>query len=73
VADAYVAVAKKHGLDPSQMALAFCNQRPFVTSSIIGATNLAQLAINIGSTELQLNEEVLIDIFEIYRKNPMPF
>jgi aryl-alcohol dehydrogenase-like predicted oxidoreductase len=73
VADAYVAVAKKHGLDPSQMALAFCNQRPFVTSSIIGATNLAQLAINIGSTELQLNEEVLKDIFEIYRKNPMPF
>jgi aryl-alcohol dehydrogenase-like predicted oxidoreductase len=55
------------------MALAFCNQRPFVTSSIIGATNLAQLAINIGSTELQLNEEVLKDIFEIYRKNPMPF
>lgn len=73
VADAYVAVAHKHGLDPSQMALAFCNQRPFVTSNIIGATNLEQLATNIGSTELQLSDEVLEDIFQIYRKNPMPF
>jgi aryl-alcohol dehydrogenase-like predicted oxidoreductase len=73
VADAYVAIAKKHGLDPSQMALAFCNQRPFVTSNIIGATNLTQLAINIGSTELQLSHEVSEDIFQIYRKNPMPF
>ncbi|MFT5226416.1 MAG: aryl-alcohol dehydrogenase-like predicted oxidoreductase [Polaribacter sp.] len=73
VADAYVALARKHGLDPSQMALAFCNQRPFVTSNIIGATNLEQLAINIGSTEIQLSDEVLEDIFQIYRKNPTPF
>jgi aryl-alcohol dehydrogenase-like predicted oxidoreductase len=73
VADAYVAVARKHGLDPSQMALAFCNQRPFVTSNIIGATNMAQLAINIGSAEIELSHEVLEEIFQIYRKNPIPF
>jgi aryl-alcohol dehydrogenase-like predicted oxidoreductase len=73
VADEYVVVAQKHGLDPSQMALAFCNQRPFMTSSIIGATTMAQLAINIGSAELVLNDEILEDIFQIYRKNPMPF
>ena len=43
--DAYIAVAQKHNLDPSQMAIAFCNQRPFVTSSIIGATSIEQLAL----------------------------
>jgi aryl-alcohol dehydrogenase-like predicted oxidoreductase len=44
-----------------------------MTSSIIGATTMAQLAINIGSAELVLNDEILEDIFQIYRKNPMPF
>jgi aryl-alcohol dehydrogenase-like predicted oxidoreductase len=73
VADAYVAVARKHGIDPAQMALAFCNQRPFLTSSIIGATSLEQLATNIQSTEVTLSDEVLADIFQIYRKHPMPF
>jgi aryl-alcohol dehydrogenase-like predicted oxidoreductase len=73
VADAYVDIARKYGIDPSQMALAFCNQRPFVTSTIIGATNLDQLATNIQSTELTLSNEVLEDIFQVYRKNPMPF
>jgi aryl-alcohol dehydrogenase-like predicted oxidoreductase len=70
--DAYVDVAHKHGLDPSQMALAFCRQRPFVASTIIGATNLEQLAINIGSCEVELGKEVLDDIQEIYRRYPAP-
>lgn len=73
VADAYVAIARKHGIDPAQMALAFCNQRSFITSNIIGATNLEQLATNIQSTEVTLSDEVLEDIFQVYRKNPMPF
>jgi aryl-alcohol dehydrogenase-like predicted oxidoreductase len=71
--DAYVAVAKKHNLDPSQMAIAFCNQRPFVTSSIIGATTLEQLATNIGASDVTLNDEVLDDIQQVYRQYPMPF
>lgn len=72
-ADAYVAIAEKHNLDPSQMAIAFCNQRPFVTSSIIGATSLEQLAINIGASDITLSDEVLADILEAYRQYPMPF
>ena len=69
---AYVDVAQKHGLDPSQMALAFCRQRPFVTSTIIGATSLEQLAIDIGSSELELGKEVLDDIHTVYRRYPAP-
>ena len=73
VVDAYLEIAARHGLDPAQMALAFCNQRPFVTSSIIGATSLEQLAINIAAAELELSARVLEDIDSIHRRYPIPF
>jgi aryl-alcohol dehydrogenase-like predicted oxidoreductase len=73
VLDAYLGVAQRHGLDPAQMAIAFCNQRPFVTSTIIGATSLEQLANNIAAGELELDDKVLEDIQSIYRRYPLPF
>ncbi|MCG6888506.1 MAG: aldo/keto reductase [Gammaproteobacteria bacterium] len=73
VVDAYLAIAQKHGLDPAQMAIAFCNQRPFVTSSIVGATSVEQLAINLGAAELELDTEVLDDIQSVYRRYPLPY
>ena len=73
VIDQYVAIARKHGIHPAQMAIAFCNQRPFVTSSIIGATSIDQLAVNLGAAELELGDEVLADIHQVYRRHPMPY
>ncbi len=73
VIDQYVAIARKHGIDPAQMAIAFCNQRPFVTSSIIGATSIEQLAVNLGAAELELGDEVLEDIQKVYRQYPIPY
>jgi len=71
---AYVDVANKHGLDPAQMALAFVNQRPFVASNIIGATNLEQLKSNIDSLDVVLTEELLKDLQEVGTtySNPCP-
>ncbi|MCJ2375861.1 NADP(H)-dependent aldo-keto reductase [Vibrio sp. ZSDZ34] len=71
---AYVDLANKHGLDPAQMALAFVNQRPFVASNIIGATNLQQLQANIDSIDLNLSDELLKELYEIGAKfsNPCP-
>tara|TARA_R100001369_G_scaffold29172_4_gene52629 strand:+ start:118431 stop:119465 length:1035 start_codon:yes stop_codon:yes gene_type:complete len=68
----YVAVAEKHNLNPSQMALSFVNTRPFVTSTIIGATTIEQLQENIGSINVNLSEAVLIDINEIHEAIPNP-
>ncbi len=68
----YVAIARKHGLSPAQMALAFVNSRPFVTANIIGATTLEQLRENIASIDLKLSEEVLEEIEEIHRRIPDP-
>ena len=73
VIDAYLSIATRHGLDPAQMAIAFCNQRPFVTSSIIGATSLDQLAVNLAASELELGEEVLEDIHSVYCRYPIPY
>ena len=73
VVDAYVSIARKHGIDPAQMAIAFCNQRPFVTSSIIGATSIDQLGVNLGAAGLELGEEVLEDINAVHRLYPIPF
>jgi len=68
----YVALAREHGLDPAQMALAFVTQQPFVTSNIIGATTLEQLDSNIASAELKLSEEVLAGIEAIHKDHPNP-
>lgn len=72
--EAYVNLAREHGLDPAQMALAFVNQRPFVGSNIIGATNLEQLKSNIDSLDVVLSEELLQGLQEIGTtySNPCP-
>jgi len=56
----------------TQMALAFVNSRPFVTSNIIGATNLNQLKENIASIDLNLSDEVLEGIETIHDEIPNP-
>lgn len=69
---AYVDLAKKHGLDPSAMALAFCLTRPFMASVIIGATTMDQLKVNIGAADLKLSDDVMTAIAKIHREYPMP-
>lgn len=56
---AYLKLAREHGLDPAQMALQFVTTRPFVTSTIIGATTMEQLKTDISSIHVRLAEEVL--------------
>ncbi|MCJ8170673.1 NADP(H)-dependent aldo-keto reductase [Atopomonas sediminilitoris] len=68
----YTALAQEHNLDPAQMALAYVTSRTFVTSNIIGATNLQQLESNLASSELQFSEEVLQGIETIHRQQPNP-
>jgi aryl-alcohol dehydrogenase-like predicted oxidoreductase len=71
---AYVALAREHGLDPAQMALAFVNSRPFLGASIIGATSMDQLAVAIGSARVTLSPEVeaAIDAIHLRHCNPCP-
>jgi aryl-alcohol dehydrogenase-like predicted oxidoreductase len=69
---AYVQVARDHGLDPAQMALAYVTSRQFVTSNIIGATTMEQLKSNIDSESLTLSAAVLADIEAVHQRQPNP-
>lgn len=71
-ASAYYQLAKNNGMSLAQMALAYVNTRPFVTSNIIGATTMEQLKENIDSINLHLSEEVLSEIEAIQNRIPNP-
>ncbi|MCI0667254.1 MAG: NADP(H)-dependent aldo-keto reductase [Methylococcaceae bacterium] len=71
---AYVDLARDLGLSPAQMALAYINSRPFLTSNIIGATTLDQLDENLGSVNLRLDDDAVRGIETIHQRisNPCP-
>ena len=68
----YVNLAHKLGIAPSTFANAFVNDRPFVTSNIIGATTMEQLKENIDSIDITLSKEVLKEIEDIHLSDPNP-
>lgn len=70
----YLDLAKDIGISLTTLALAFVNQRPFVTSNIIGATNLTQLKENIDSINTRISKETLdrIDAIHAIIPNPAP-
>lgn len=73
IADAYVELAAKHGLDPVHMSLAWCRQRPFPCIPIFGATTQAQLDVILAGTELALSDDLMAEIDVLNRANPMPY
>ncbi len=68
----YVQLASRYNLDPAQMALAYVNSRPFVSSNIIGASNMEQLKTNIESINITLNEEIIEGIEKVHTQIPNP-
>lgn len=68
----YFDLAQAHGISLTQMALAYVNTRPFLSSNIIGATSIKQLAENIASIDIELNQEVLEGIESIHNEIPNP-
>ncbi|MBC2837988.1 NADP(H)-dependent aldo-keto reductase [Robiginitalea sp. SC105] len=69
---AYQEIAASKGLSLAQMALAFVNSRPFLTSNIIGATSMEQLRENIDSIDIRLTPEILEAIEGVHNRIPNP-
>jgi aryl-alcohol dehydrogenase-like predicted oxidoreductase len=69
---AYAQLAEQYDLSPAQMALAFIRSRPFVTSTIIGATTMSQLQENLG--DIELNAELIksVEVIHLRYTNPAP-
>ena len=68
----YVELANKNGFSLAQMSLAYLLQKPFLTSVIIGATNLPQLIENVSSWHINLSDEIVQEIEFIFEKYPNP-
>jgi aryl-alcohol dehydrogenase-like predicted oxidoreductase len=68
----YQEVANKNGLSLTELALAFIEQQPFVTSTIIGATTVQQLKENIDTIKVSLSEEILKEIDSVHAVIPDP-
>lgn len=67
----YIGLARKYELDACQMAIAFVNKQPFLTSTLIGATNMQQLKANIDSIDIKLPAELSEEIEKARREFPM--
>jgi len=65
--EGYLNIARKHNIDPSQLANQFVTTRPFVTSNIIGATSIEQLKLAVTSIEIDMHEELENDIEEAFK------
>ena len=69
----YQKIADKYGLSLTDLALSFVNDRPFVTSNIIGATTLNQLKENIKSiNNVKLSDEIISEINLVQESIPNP-
>ena len=68
----YYKLAKENNMTMAQLAQAFVNTRPFVTSNIIGATTMDQLKENIASIDIELSEEIVNELNEIHDDIPNP-
>ena len=68
----YLEIANRHNISLTSLALAFINQQSFVTSNIIGATNLDQLQENIDSIYVSLNNDVIKEIEKVHEMIPDP-
>ena len=68
----YFKLAEESKMTMAQLAQAFVNTRPFVTSNIIGATTMEQLKENIDSVNIELSDEIMNKINIIHNNNPNP-
>ncbi len=70
--DRYYQISQKHNMTLAEMSLAFVNDRPFVTSNIIGATSMDQLKENINSINIKLSDDIISEINKVNEEIPNP-
>jgi len=71
VAERAEEVAKRHGVSPAQIALAWMLDKPWITSPIIGASKMYQLDEAIGALDIELSEEDVGYLEEPYQPHPV--
>ena len=70
---AFTELAQSHNVSATSLALAWVNQVEGVTSTIFGATDMAQLQQNIAAFNLPLTPAMLDDMALFLQQHPAPF
>ena len=68
----YVNLARARGIDPAALAIRFVDTRPFVTSTIIGATSMDQLKADIAAFDLPWDEDLEKEVRRLHLEQPNP-
>ena len=68
----YYQISQKYNMTLAEMSLAFVNDRPFVTSNIIGATSMDQFKENINSINIKLSVDIISEINKVNEEIPNP-
>ncbi len=71
--EAYLQLARQHGMDPCAMALAWTLTRNFIAAPIFGASTPEQLEVALSAADLQLPPDLLEAIDAANRAHPLPF
>ncbi len=65
------AIAAEHGMPLAEMALSWVLRKPVVSSALVGASNTAQLEMNVKASGVKLTDETLGQIDRALAENPV--
>ncbi|XP_021279990.1 uncharacterized protein LOC110413484 isoform X2 [Herrania umbratica] len=68
----YLGIAKKYGLHPISLAIAFVLSHPLVASAVFGVTKPLQLQEVISACNVELTSDIIADINRVHAKFPNP-
>ncbi|XP_007050744.2 PREDICTED: protein tas isoform X1 [Theobroma cacao] len=68
----YLGIAKKYGLHPVSLAIAFVLSHPLVASAVFGVTKPLQLQEVISACNVELTSDIIADINKVHAKFPNP-
>lgn len=69
---AYVEAAKTLGVSPIALALKFVHTRPWVTSTIVGASNVRQLEDDLAAFDVAWTDQMEVAVNAIHSAHPDP-
>jgi aryl-alcohol dehydrogenase-like predicted oxidoreductase len=71
VVDRVKELAKRHGVTPAQIALAWLLHQPGLTAPIIGASKMPHLEQAVGALEIKLSQDEVDILEEPYQPHPV--
>jgi aryl-alcohol dehydrogenase-like predicted oxidoreductase len=69
---AYLDLAARFGVDPVALAIRFVASRPFVTSTLVGGSSMAQLKADVAALDIDWTQAMAEAVDDIHNHHPNP-